>query len=775
MSDSKETSAAVKGNANVVIADDFKGNVIFNGESAGYKNAVGMYTYGSDGAITGVKILWANASLKGSGGDLEANKSAAEVALHSGDKVGFFVVPDGYSQNGMADVLNSTSGSFKFVDANGKPGNVNGGVELKLVYVASNGAETVVKSTYGTSIFHSTDDGSKGLNGDKLNHVVTTVDPEKGTIKIGFEDLKGGGDKDFDDAVITINVGAPNAKLISEGKAEKVLTDRAVEKIAAEKSAKDKAEHDAAEKAAKGKAEKEAAEKAAADRVAAEKAAADKAAADKLAAEQAAADKAAADKLAAEQAAAEKAATDKLAAEKAEADRVAADKAAADKAAADAAEAAKNHDELVLHAADVSKGITSEVLVGGKSGDAISGGIGNDEVWGKDGNDVLNGDDKGRATGALAIDVSLIDADNSETMSLTIAGVPKGATLSAGLDNGDGTWSLVADDLKNLSVTADDGAKFTLTVTATATDASGAVMTRHADVNVSFDNGNKDIVVGGRGNDVMTGGAGDDVMYGGSVPTTTSPVHIATFADNDVVHGNDGNDVVYGNSGDDQVFGDAGNDFVSGGRGNDFVSGGDGDDIMQGNSGDDRMNGEAGDDQMTGGSGFDTLDFSLSANGMMIDMSQQVAVGMGSDTINGFEMIIGSDFSDVMTGDSHDNVFEGGAGDDVIRGAKGNDTLTGGKGNDTFTWLKSDVYNTKAQQGWVDHVTDFQVGDTLDMSGFFKAGATNIANLVQITDGTDGTTVSLKFAGQFHDVVVLDGVHGLTATDMMKDGMLLVA
>ena len=429
----------------------------------------------------------------------------------------------------------------------------------------------------------------------------------------------------------------------------------------------------------------------------------------------------------------------------------------------------------MLHAADVSKGITSEVLVGGKSGDAISGGVGNDEVWGKDGNDVLNGDDNGRATGALAIDVSLIDADNSETLLLTIAGVPKGATLSAGLDNGDGTWSLVADDLKNLSVTADDGAKFTLTVTATATDASGAVMTQHADVNVSFDNGNEDIVVGGRGNDVMTGGAGDDVMYGGSVPTTMAPVHVATFADNDVVHGNDGNDVVYGNSGDDQVFGDAGNDVVSGGRGNDVVSGGDGNDVMKGNSGDDRMNGEAGDDQMTGGSGFDTLDFSMSMNGMTIDMSQQVAVGMGSDTINGFEMIIGSDFSDAMTGDSHDNVFEGGAGDDVIRGAKGNDTLTGGKGNDTFTWSKSDVYNTKAQQGWADHVTDFQVGDTLDMSGFFKAGTTNIADLVQITDGADGTTVSLKFAGQFHDVVVLDGVHGLTATDMMKDGMLLVA
>ena len=250
---------------------------------------------------------------------------------------------------------------------------------------------------------------------------------------------------------------------------------------------------------------------------------------------------------------------------------------------------------------------------------------------------------------------------------------------------------------------------------------------------------------------------------------------MVTVGDNDIVHGNDGNDVVYGNSGDDQVFGDAGNDFVSGGRGNDVVSGGAGNDVMKGNSGDDRMNGEAGDDQMTGGSGFDTLDFSMAANGMTVDMSQHTAVGMGNDTINGFEKIIGSSFSDVVIGDSHDNVFDGGAGSDVIHGGKGNDTLTGGAGNDTFTWSKSDVYNTKSQQGWADHVTDFQVGDTLDMSGFFKAGTTNIADLVHVTDGAGGTTVSIKFAGQFHDVAVLDGIHGLTATDMMKDGMLLVA
>ena len=1005
MSDSVKAVSGTGGSssANVTITEDFKGSVVFNSESAGYKNAVGMYTYSADGTITGVKILWANASLKGSGGDLAANKSAVDVALQAGDKVGFFVVPDSYSQKGMAEVLNSTSGSFKFVDANGKPGNINGGSELKLVQVNPNGVETVVKSAYGTSLFHSTDDGSKGLNGDKLNHVVTTVDPAKGTIKIGFEDLKGGGDKDFDDSVITINVGSSNAKRIADGSADKVVAERAAaEKAAIEKAALEaaqksgsdknnsdddkhdgrghgdgdhnddghddngqgpvkKAEKEAAEKAAAEKlaAEKAAAEKLAAEKAAAEKAAAEKAAAEKLAAEKAAAEKAAAEKLAAEQAAAEKLAAEKAAAEKAAAEKAAAEKAAADQVAADKAAAQKlaaeklaaeyaaekqaaaaaedakhaagemlvdgsfeqadvghntwghqavvggwhsdtevevwgrdfygvkatdgvkvaeldydhglsnmyqevatvsgqsytftfdyaqrsdapaagntvqvfwngelvgsvdpastdwSHasfqvvgtggsdriefreeagdndslgglidnaslratpvvvpaDALMLKAVDVAKGITSELLNGGNKGDELSGGVGNDEVYGHDGNDVLNGDTSGRVTAALSIDVSMIDADNSETVSLVIAGMPKGAILSAGHDNGDGTWSLSVEELKGLNVTADDGSVFKLSVTATATDVTGAVMMQHADINVVFDNGNEDLVVGGRGNDNITGGAGNDVLYGGGLPTGAPP-HVVTVADNDIVHGNDGDDFVYGNSGDDQVFGDAGNDFVSGGRGDDFVSGGDGDDVMKGNSGNDMMNGEAGDDQMTGGSGFDTLDFSMSMNGMTVDMSKHVAIGMGNDTINGFEKIIGSEFNDVMIGDSHDNVFVGGAGDDVMRGAKGNDTFTGGTGNDVFQWQKSDVFTVKTGVASLDHITDFEVGDKLELTGFFKAGTSNIANLLQVTDGADGTTVSVKFGGQFHDVVVLDGVHGLTATDMLKDGMLLVA
>ncbi|MEQ1717109.1 MAG: DUF4114 domain-containing protein, partial [Hyphomicrobium sp.] len=198
------------------ISEDTTAKVTFNYESAGYKNALGLYKIAADGTISGTQILFANASLQGSGGDLVGGVSSIDVDMKAGERIGFFVVPDGFSQRGMAALLSDKSASFKFVDASGKPGNINAGGELKLVQVAANGAETVVKSAYGSTVFHSVDSGTKGLNGDGLKHVAGTVDNVNGTVKVGFEDLLGGGDKDFDDSVFTVSIGTTNSSLLAK-------------------------------------------------------------------------------------------------------------------------------------------------------------------------------------------------------------------------------------------------------------------------------------------------------------------------------------------------------------------------------------------------------------------------------------------------------------------------------------------------------------------------------------------------------------------------------
>jgi hypothetical protein len=72
----------------------------------------------------------------------------------------------------------------------------------------------------------------------------------------------------------------------------------------------------------------------------------------------------------------------------------------------------------------------------------------------------------------LAINAGLIDVSNTETLSVSISGLPDGATLSAGLHNSDGTWTLTGDQLAGLTLTPapNSGEDFTLSVTATVHD-----------------------------------------------------------------------------------------------------------------------------------------------------------------------------------------------------------------------------------------------------------------------------------------------------------------
>jgi VCBS repeat-containing protein len=91
----------------------------------------------------------------------------------------------------------------------------------------------------------------------------------------------------------------------------------------------------------------------------------------------------------------------------------------------------------------------------------------------------------------LHITAALVDTDGSESLSpITIAGVPAGAVLSAGTDNGDGTWTVDPTALDGLTLTPPAGLleSFALTVSATSTEASnGSLATSQAALNVTID------------------------------------------------------------------------------------------------------------------------------------------------------------------------------------------------------------------------------------------------------------------------------------------------
>ena len=65
----------------------------------------------------------------------------------------------------------------------------------------------------------------------------------------------------------------------------------------------------------------------------------------------------------------------------------------------------------------------------------------------------------------LDINTSLIDTDGSEVIdSIVISNVPAEATLSAGVNNGDGTWTLASSDLTGLTYSTTDDESVTLGV-----------------------------------------------------------------------------------------------------------------------------------------------------------------------------------------------------------------------------------------------------------------------------------------------------------------------
>ncbi|HYF85801.1 beta strand repeat-containing protein, partial [Azospirillum sp.] len=93
----------------------------------------------------------------------------------------------------------------------------------------------------------------------------------------------------------------------------------------------------------------------------------------------------------------------------------------------------------------------------------------------------------------LTISPALTDTDGSEALSITIAGVPAGATLSAGTPitqtDGTTTWTLTPAQLTGLTITPplNSDVDFDLTVTATAKDGTAVAATKSETLRVTVD------------------------------------------------------------------------------------------------------------------------------------------------------------------------------------------------------------------------------------------------------------------------------------------------
>lgn len=146
---------------------------------AGYANVVGVYEVAADGTIDAIEVLFANAQ---SGGSALLEDVTDDTSL------GFFLVQD------AADLLAGlkSSDTLDFVTKSGADANAFGG---EAAYLSVNG------QMIEAPVFHSID---HLLNADGLQHVVSGADPGGQSITMGFEDLLGGGDRDYQDVVFQV-------------------------------------------------------------------------------------------------------------------------------------------------------------------------------------------------------------------------------------------------------------------------------------------------------------------------------------------------------------------------------------------------------------------------------------------------------------------------------------------------------------------------------------------------------------------------------------------
>jgi Ca2+-binding RTX toxin-like protein len=95
--------------------------------------------------------------------------------------------------------------------------------------------------------------------------------------------------------------------------------------------------------------------------------------------------------------------------------------------------------------------------------------------------------------------------------------------------------------------------------------------------------------------------------------------------------------------------------------------------------------GEVTPDKLNGGADNDTVTYAhvtTAVAGKVNGTIYQNNTGTGIDTLSNVENLVGSPYTDTLTGDAHANVFRGGPGADVLKGAGERDRLYGGRGSD---------------------------------------------------------------------------------------------
>jgi Ca2+-binding RTX toxin-like protein len=284
--------------------------------------------------------------------------------------------------------------------------------------------------------------------------------------------------------------------------------------------------------------------------------------------------------------------------------------------------------DVLISIENVTGSTANDQLVGDGAANSLSGGNGNDVLIGGGGGDTLNGgagvDEANYSTSAQGVYVNL-------ALNVGVGGDAEGDAFIA-------VERLMGSNYADLLI-GDAGA------------------------NRINGGGGDDTVAGGAGADTLLGGAGfDTVSYADSATAVTVNLGTGSGSGGDAagdvydsieaVEGSAFNDIIYGLSAADSLFGGAGNDALVGSAGGDTLNGGAGD--------------------------ADMVNHLYSNAAVQVNLATGSATGgyAAGDILISIERLGGSNYADVLTGDSGDNWFDGASGADTINGGAGADTAS---------------------------------------------------------------------------------------------------
>jgi len=165
--------------------------------TAGFDNLIGVYQITPEGTIADVKILFPNAN--------SGTVDPVDIELAGGNQLAFFLVQNG--ANTLLPFLDDPdSSTFAFfAEGTTTVADVRGGPpELFLTGGPGVATPENLSEELGLTIFHS---AGPNLNPDALTHVVSGISDDGESFNIGFEDQRGGGDFDYNDAVLNLTPG----------------------------------------------------------------------------------------------------------------------------------------------------------------------------------------------------------------------------------------------------------------------------------------------------------------------------------------------------------------------------------------------------------------------------------------------------------------------------------------------------------------------------------------------------------------------------------------